>query len=201
MNGEGLFDALLGGEDGGVLLLGNPEEEVGVIASATGFKENAVAGVVIERWGAREDPQVTVGAAANKGIGVVVGKHHDTIIGIERSPEGDTEDAWFIGEFAFADGGIPLAVLHAVVGDDEFAIVLQRVGGCALFHAALELMVVARYFIPLTEKTLEVDILYGGVIDGERRAAHEDTDDNCQQYHEEENNTEATAVSAFLVEA
>lgn len=183
------------------MLLWYPEEEVGVITAATGFKENAVAGVVVERWSAREDPQVTVGAATDKGIGVVVGKHHDTIIGIERSPEGDTEDAWLIGEFAFADGGIPLAVLHAVVGDDEFAIVLQRVGGCALFHTAFELMVVARYFIPLTEKTLEVDILYGGVVDGERRAAHEDTDDNRQQYHEEENNTEATAVSAFLVEA
>lgn len=56
MNGEGLFDALLGGKDCGVLLLGNPEEEVGVITAATGFKENAVTSVVIERRGARENP-------------------------------------------------------------------------------------------------------------------------------------------------
>lgn len=194
-------EPLLGGEEGGVLLLGYPEEEVGVVAAATGFKENAVAGVVVECRSAREDPQVTVGAATDKGIGIVVGEHHDAIIGIERSPEGDTEDAWLIGELSFADGGVPLAVLHAVVGDDEFAIVLQRVGGSALFHSTFELMVVARYFIPFTKKTLEVDILHGGVIDGERRAAHEDADDNCQQYHEEKNNTEATSVSAFLVEA
>lgn len=49
-------EPLLGGEEGGVLLLGYPKEEVGVVASATGFKEDTVAGVVIERRGAREDP-------------------------------------------------------------------------------------------------------------------------------------------------
>lgn len=55
--------------------LWHPDEFVGLVASALGFEDDAVAHDFIELWGAGEDPEEIIATASDEGAGIVGSEH------------------------------------------------------------------------------------------------------------------------------
>lgn len=152
---------------GGLLIrsLLYPDEVVGVVASALGFAEEEVAGVLTHLGGTGEDPEVLVVVASDEGVGVVGGEHEDAVVGVEGSPEADAEETGSGGEFALAFGGFPLVAFEALVDDFYLAVLFDGVDGGDLLEVALEFVVEAGDLIPASHEAVEVEGFYGGVVD------------------------------------
>lgn len=151
-------------------------------------------------WSAGEDPEILVVVASDEGVGVVGGKHHDAIVGVERSPEADTHQTGSGGEFTLAFRRFPLAIFETLVDDLHPAVVLYGVHSRDLLHVALEFVVEAGNLVPASHKAIEVEGLDGRVIDrGGRRARHKVTTEPHKQSDEQDNAKATTAAFFFGV--
>ena len=167
-----------------------PDELGGVVAPATGLAENVALGVGIELGRAREDPEVVVTAAAHERVGVVGTQEEDAVVGIEGAEEGDAKDAGVVGQLGLALGDLPLAVLAALVGDLDDAVVLQCVEGGTLGQVALEAVVEACHLVPLAQITVEVDGRYRGVVDRGGGVARKDGEEEGDGEQDDAHHTE-----------
>lgn len=142
----------------------HPDEAVGVISSSLGFPEYSVADGGGYLRGAGEYPEILAGTAAHESIAIVGGEHEDAVVGIEETEEGYPQETWSLGQFGFALGCFPVAILDATIDNADAAILVQCVSGGAVSQATLKSVVIACYLVPHSQIAIEVNRSDWGVV-------------------------------------
>lgn len=88
-------------------------------------------------------------------------------------------------EFGLACGGLPLAVLHSTIGNGDLAVLLKDIVSRAMGKVAFKAVVKASHFVPFAQVTVEVELMYGSVVDSDGGATGEDGETECAEDDEQ----------------
>ena len=144
-----------------MLLLFHPNQFGGVVASFLKVLDNLALHIGLQLWCTAKYPKVFGATAAYDRVGIVGREVEDVIIAIEGTKETDAQLSWLavLVGLGFTCALLELAVEGVEMTAVEYlnhTIVEQCVLSGSTYKITLESMVVAGYFVPFTQITVEV---------------------------------------------